>query len=43
MIANRVLVAVGPMIEATDRGYWLLATKSKETAASKLVGWLLSQ
>jgi putative choline sulfate-utilization transcription factor len=43
MIANRVLVAIGPTIEATDRGYWLLATKGKDAAASKLVGWLLSQ
>lgn len=43
MIANGMLAAVGPMVEATDRGYWLLAPKRKDGAASKLVGWLLSQ
>ena len=43
LISHGVLHAVGPSVEANDRGYWLVATKSKDTAASKLVGWLLSQ
>lgn len=43
MISSGVLAAVGPTVDATDRGYWLLAPKSADAAASKLVGWLLSQ
>ena len=43
LIANGALVTVGPTIEASDRGYWLLATKAKDAAAAKLVDWLLSQ
>ena len=43
LISNGVLVTVGPTIEASDRGYWLLATKAKDAAAAKLVDWLLSQ
>lgn len=43
MIANGALLAVGPTIEAAERGYWLLATRRGEAAASKLVNWLLSR
>ena len=43
IISNGALVAIGPAVEATDRGYWLLATKRNDAAASKLVNWLLSQ
>jgi putative choline sulfate-utilization transcription factor len=43
MIANGALSAVGPAVETADRGYWLLATKRSDAAASKLVAWLLSQ
>jgi putative choline sulfate-utilization transcription factor len=43
MTANGALAFVGPTVEANDRGYWLLAAKGKDSAASKLVGWLLSQ
>jgi putative choline sulfate-utilization transcription factor len=43
LIANGVLVAVGPTLEATGRGYWLLATRAKDAAAARLVAWLLSQ
>jgi putative choline sulfate-utilization transcription factor len=42
MLANGALVAVGPTAEATERGYWLLAGTRNE-AASRLVGWLLSR
>ena len=42
IISSGALVAVGPALEATDRGYWLLATKPS-VAASSLVDWLLSQ
>jgi len=43
MISSGALAAVGPMVDATDRGYWLLAPKSPDAAASRLVDWLLSQ
>lgn len=43
MIASGVLAAVGPTVEAADRGYCLLAPKSNDAAAAKLVSWLLSQ
>lgn len=43
MISSGVLAAVGPTVEAADRGYWLLAPKRTDAAASKLVGWLVSQ
>lgn len=43
MISSGVLAAVGPTVDAADRGYWLLAPKRKDAAASKLVSWLLSQ
>lgn len=41
MIGNGALVALGPTVEAGDRGYWLLAAKPND-AASRLVEWLVS-
>jgi putative choline sulfate-utilization transcription factor len=43
MMASGALVAVGPTVEAGERGYWLLAPKGSYSAASKLVRWLLSR
>lgn len=42
MMSSDMLTAVGPIVEAADRGYWLLAQKGHDDA-SKLVNWLLAQ
>lgn len=43
LISSGVLATVGPSVDAADRGYWLLAPKHTDTAATKLVSWLLAQ
>ncbi|NTG84906.1 LysR family transcriptional regulator [Agrobacterium rhizogenes] len=43
LLAGRMLVTAGPMLEAPDRGYWLLPPKSPGMHAGRLTEWLLME
>ncbi len=43
LLESGALVGVGPTLEAPERGYWLVGSKDRKAAASKLVNWLLEQ
>jgi hypothetical protein len=43
LLAGRMLVTAGPMLEAPDRGYWLLPPKSPSIHAKRLTEWLLTE
>lgn len=43
LLASGMLIAAGPEVGATDRGYWMLGSKSRHPNASKLAEWLLAE
>ncbi|TXI00879.1 MAG: LysR family transcriptional regulator [Rhizobium sp.] len=43
LLAARTLVTAGPMLEAPERGYWLLPPASVNPEAEQLAQWLLSE
>lgn len=43
MLASGALRAIGPTVEAPDRGYWLVAPRREGAAERRLVDWLLAQ
>ena len=43
LLSSRMLVTAGPMLEAKDRGYWLLPPKSRSAETDRLAAWLISE
>ena len=43
LLAGRMLVTAGPVLEAPDRGYWLLPAKSPGMHAGRLTAWLVTE
>ncbi len=43
LLAGRMLVAAGPVLEAPHRGYWLLPPKSPGVHAERLTEWLVRE
>ena len=43
LLAGRMLVTAGPVLEAPNRGYWLLPPKSQSTHAERLTEWLVTE
>ncbi len=43
LVEAGVLVAAGPCLEAPDRGYWLMQSKSSDSAVGKLIELLVSE
>ncbi|SCW37787.1 putative choline sulfate-utilization transcription factor [Rhizobium mongolense subsp. loessense] len=43
LLSSRMLVTAGPMLEATDRGYWLLPPKAQSAETDRLAAWLISE
>lgn len=43
LLAGRMLVTAGPMLEAPNRGYWLLPPKSPSIHAERLTQWLIAE
>lgn len=43
LLSSRMLVTAGPILEAQDRGYWLLPPKSRSAETDRLVAWLISE
>lgn len=43
LLAGRMLVTAGPMLEAPNRGYWLLPPTSPSIHAERLTAWLIEE
>ncbi|MFT4185326.1 MAG: LysR family transcriptional regulator [Rhizobium sp.] len=43
LLAGRMLVTAGPMLEAPDRGYWLLPPPAPSIHAERLTQWLVAE
>ncbi len=43
LLASGMLVAAGPMVEASDRGYWLVPPKEMTEETGRLIAWLQSE
>ena len=43
LLSSRMLVTAGPVLEAADRGYWLLPPRSRSAETDRLVAWLISE
>jgi putative choline sulfate-utilization transcription factor len=43
LLATGILSVAGPMIEAPDRGYWLLQPKSRTPQSEQLGAWMLAE
>ncbi len=42
LIRSGALIGVGPVLSAPERGYWLVHPQNRQSAAQKLVDWLLT-
>jgi len=42
LIRSGALIGVGPVLSAPERGYWLVHPQNRQSAAKKLVDWLLT-
>jgi hypothetical protein len=43
LLAGRMLVTAGPVLDAPNRGYWLLPPKSQSVHAAWLTEWLVRE
>jgi putative choline sulfate-utilization transcription factor len=43
LLAGRMLVTAGPVLEAPGRGYWLLPPRMRSVHAERLVEWLVAE
>jgi putative choline sulfate-utilization transcription factor len=43
LLAGRMLVTAGPVLETPDRGYWLLPPKSPGMHTARLTDWLVTE
>ena len=43
LLAGRMLVTAGPVLDGPNRGYWLLPPKSQSIHAERLTEWLVRE